>query len=113
MTVVVPPATTEFYYDALHKVAVARAVATDGEAWTLEFRQRHDDDSMSVVVREPSGTQRALTLTESDFTFADGTVTLRPLPAVLLRMQPLYLKKLRGFTRGNIPTPDIPGPSLP
>jgi aromatic ring-opening dioxygenase catalytic subunit (LigB family) len=30
-----------------------------------------------------------------------------------LRMQPLYVKKLRGFTRGNIPTPDVPGPSLP
>ena len=113
MTVVPPPPTTEFYYDALHKVAVARAVTPDGEAWILQFRQRHDDDSMSVIVREPTGTERTLTLTDADFTFDDGAVTLRPLPAVVLRMEPLYLKKLRGFTRGNIPTPDIPGPSLP
>jgi len=40
-------------------------------------------------------------------------VGLRPTPDVELRMPPLYVKKLRGFTRGNIPTPDIPGPSLP
>jgi RNA polymerase sigma factor (sigma-70 family) len=31
----------------------------------------------------------------------------------ILTMQPLYMKKLSGFTRGNIPTPDIPWPSLP
>jgi hypothetical protein len=34
-------------------------------------------------------------------------------PEAALTMQPLYMKKLRGFTRGNIPTPDIPEPSLP
>jgi hypothetical protein len=65
------------------------------------------------VVREPSGKERTLTLTDDDFVFGDGRVCLRPMPDSSLTMQPLYMKKLRGFTRGNIPTPDIPGPSLP
>jgi hypothetical protein len=107
-----PPA-SQFIYDALRKVAVARGTDTAGQAWTLEFRARHDDDSMTVVVREPGGQERTLTLTDDDFIFGDGRVTLRPLPDTILTMQPLYMKKLRGFTRGNIPTPDIPGPSLP
>ena len=107
------PASAEFIYDALAKVAVARGTDPAGGAWTLEFRARHDDDSMTVVVREPGGKERTLTLTDEDFMFGDGRVALRPVPEITLTMQPLYMKKLRGFTRGNIPTPDIPGPSLP
>ena len=107
-----PPA-SQFIYDALRKVAVARGTDAAGQAWTLEFHARHDDDSMTVVVREPGGQERTLTLTDDDFVFGDGRVTLRPLPETILTMPPLYMKKLRGFTRGNIPTPDIPGPSLP
>ena len=108
-----PPASAEFIYDALRKVAVARGTDAAGQAWTLEFRARHDDDSMTVVVREPGGKERTLTLTDEDFLFGDGRISLRPVPETALAMQPLYLKKLRGFTRGNIPTPDVPGPSLP
>ena len=105
--------TPAFTYDALRKVAVARGIAGDGGAWTIEFLDRTADDSMRIVVHEPSGTGRPLMATEDDFVFGDETVTLRALPDVTLRMPTLYLKKLRGFTRGNIPTPDIPGPSLP
>jgi hypothetical protein len=108
-----PPASAEFIYDALRKVAVARGADRTGQPWMLEFRARHEDDSMTVVVREPGGTEQTLTLTDEDFVFGDGEVCLRPLPETILTMQPLYMKKLRGFTRGNIPTPDIPGPSLP
>ena len=107
------PPVSQFIYDALRKVAVARGTDAAGQAWTLEFRARHDDDSMTVVVREPGGQERTLTVTDDDFVFGDGRVTLRPLPETILTMPPLYMKKLRGFTRGNIPTPDIPGPSLP
>jgi hypothetical protein len=103
----------EFTYDAVRKVAVARGVDDDGRAWTLELQERHDDDSMRVVVQPPDGAARPLTVTEDDFTFGEGLVSLRAAPPVRFRMQPLYLKKLRGFTRGNIPTPDVPGPSLP
>jgi hypothetical protein len=107
------PGSTDFMYDALRKVAVARGTDGAGQAWTLEFRARHDDDSMTVVVRAPDGTERTLTLTDDDFVFRDGDVCLRHLPETVLTMPPLYMKKLRGFTRGNIPTPDVPGPSLP
>jgi hypothetical protein len=107
------PVSAEFIYDAHRKVAVACGTDGAGQAWTLEFRARHDDDSMTVVVREPGGKTRTLTVTDEDFVFGDGRVALRPVPETTLTMQPLYMKKLRGFTRGNIPTPDIPGPSLP
>ena len=102
-----------FIYDALRKVAVARGTSSDGRTWTIEFLDRMADDSMRIVVQDPSGADRPLTAAADDFVFGDDTVTLRGLPGLALRMDPLYLKKLRGFTRGNIPTPDIPGPSLP
>ncbi len=105
--------TPAFTYDAIRKVAVARGTAGDGSSWTIEFLDRMADDSMRIVVHEPSGIDRPLTATEDDFVFEGETVTLRGLPDVALRMPTLYLKKLRGFTRGNIPTPDVPGPSLP
>ena len=108
-----PPPSAQFIYDALRKVAVACGTDAAGQLWTLEFRARHDDDSMSVMVREPNGKERTLTLTDDDFVFDERHVSLRPAPETTLTMPPLYLKKLRGFTRGNIPTPDIPGPSLP
>lgn len=107
------PAASEFIYDAIRKIGVARATAGDGASWTIEFHERHADDSMTLVLVAPDGATRRLTATEDDFGFGDGTVTLRALPGISLRMTTIYLKKLRGFTRGNIPTPDIAGPSLP
>lgn len=104
-----PPA-TQFIYDALRKVAVAHGIAADGRTWVIEIRSRHDDDSMTVVLRDPTGRERTLTLTDADFSFGDGSVSVA---GTTLSMTPLYMKKLRGFTRGNIPTPDIAGPSLP
>jgi hypothetical protein len=106
------PATTErqFMYDALRKIATARGATADGKEWTLEFHARHDDDSMTVIMRDPNGAERTLMLIDADFTFGEGSVSVA---GVTLSMTPLYMKKLRGFTRGNIPTPDIAGPSLP
>ncbi len=92
------PTMPEFVYDAARKIAIARGAGAD---------------SMAVIVCDPTGAPRQLRVSEDDFTFEEGTVRLRPTPDVELRMPPLYVKKLRGFTRGNIPTPDIPGPSLP
>lgn len=103
-------APTQFIYDALRKVAVAHGTAADEQTWVIEIRNRHDDDSMTVVLRDPKGGERTLTLTDADFTFGDDSVSVA---GTTLSMTPLYMKKLRGFTRGNIPTPDIAGPSLP
>ena len=105
--------TAPFIYDAIRKMGVGRGLAADGRAWTIEFHARHADDSMAVVVRDPDGGARPFTVGEDDFAFGEGTVSLGTLPGVILRMDPIYVKKLRGFTRGNIPTPDVPGPSLP
>ena len=103
-------AATQFIYDALRKVAVAHGSTADGHTWVIEIRSRHDDDSMTVVLRDAKGSERTLTLTDADFAFGDASVSVAGLT---LSMTPLYMKKLRGFTRGNIPTPDIAGPSLP
>ncbi len=108
MSTTAPP--VPFIYDALRKVAVAHGTAADGQTWMLEIRSRHDDDSMTVVLRDPKGRERTLTLTDADFAFGDDSVSVA---GTSLSMAPLYMKKLRGFTRGNIPTPDIAGPSLP
>lgn len=106
-------ARTPFVYDALRKVAVARMRDRQARPWTLEFVEHRPDDSRVVVVRDPDGGTRSLTVTDEDFRFAGETVTVRGLDGVELAMPELYVKKLRGFTRGNVPTPDIPGPSLP
>ena len=108
MSAVIAP--TPFIYDALRKVAVAHGTAADGQTWIIEIRGRHDDDAMTVVLRDPKGSERTLTLTDEDFSFGDGSVSVA---GITLSMPTLYMKKLRGFTRGNIPTPDVAGPSLP
>jgi hypothetical protein len=108
VSVSAPP--TQFIYDALRKLAVAHGTAADGQTWIIEIRSRHDDDSMTVVLRDPRGSERTLMLTEADFAFGDSSVSVA---GTTLSMTPVYMKKLRGFTRGNIPTPDIAGPSLP
>jgi hypothetical protein len=106
-------ARTPFVYDALRKVAVARTRDRAGGSWVLEFVEHRDDDSRVVVVRAPDGATRTLTVTDTDFEFAGETVTVRGLEGVVLTMPELYARKLRGFTRGNVPTPDVAGPSLP
>lgn len=103
----------EFMYDAVRKVATARGSDREGRMWTVEFRDRRPDDSMVVIVFDPDGNGQEVTVADDDFVFTEDTVSLRPFPGLSLRMQSLYIKKLRGFTRGNIPTPDIPGSSLP
>ena len=101
----------DFIYDAIRKVATARGRDGEERSWTLEFVDRDADDVMEVVISGPDSSGERRRLTEDDFTFTDNTVTLAA--ATTLFMNPIYIRKLRGFTRGNIPTPDIAGPSLP
>jgi hypothetical protein len=54
-----------------------------------------------------------VTVSEDDFTFSDNAVRLSAVPQMQIFMHPVYLRKMRGFTRGNIPTPDVAGSSLP
>jgi hypothetical protein len=105
----------QFIYDARRKVGTGRAADRDGQPWLIEFFKRHDDDLMSIVVTGPgeNGAKHELTVAEEDFTFTDNTVRIAGVPQMLAFMHPVYLKKMRGFTRGNVPTPDIAGPTLP
>ena len=103
----------DFIYDAIRKVGIAQGTDAGDGRWMLEFVARHADDSMSVVVSPPGGKKQEMTLGEDDFRFTDNTVTVGGVAGATFFMNPVYVKKLRGFTRGNIPTPDIAGPTLP
>ncbi len=103
----------QFIYDAIRKVGTGKGTDKAGDTWTIEFRQRDDEDRMSIFVNGPRGFARELVVTEDDFSFSDNTVSIKGVPEMRAFMHPVYLKKMRGFTRGNIPTPDIAGPSLP
>jgi hypothetical protein len=105
----------QFIYDAKRKVGTGFAVDKEGNQWLIEFHKRHDDDSMSLVVIGPGieGPQHKVTVAEDDFTFTDNTVRIAGVPKLHGFMHPVYLKKMRGFTRGNVPTPDIAGSTLP
>jgi hypothetical protein len=103
----------QFIYDAVRKVATGRAADAAGKPWLIEFHERHDDDRMSISVRTPEGATHRLLVAEHDFLFTDNTVSIGGVPGMRAFMHPVYLKKMRGFTRGNVPTPDIAGATLP
>lgn len=103
----------QFIYDAKRKVGTGTAMDKDGQQWLIEFHKRHDDDRMSILVIGPGAEKHELTVAEEDFVFSDNTVRINGVPGLVAFMHPVYLKKMRGFTRGNVPTPDIAGESLP
>jgi len=112
MNTLLDPLNPDFIYDAVRKVGTARAMDKAGGKWVLEFLDRLDDDSMAIELTGP-GLSKKMIVQEQDFHFTDNTFTLKPLPALQAFMHPVYVKKMRGFVRGNIPTPDIAGSSLP
>lgn len=103
----------DFLYDAIRKVGIARGQDANKRRWTLEFTARRDDDTMEIAISAPGRAAKKVVLGEDDFSFTDNTVTVKGVDGATLFMNPIYVKKLRGFTRGNIPTPDIAGPTLP
>jgi hypothetical protein len=113
MNTTLDPLNPQFMYDAKRKVGTGRGKDVDGNDWVLEFHERHDDDRMTIVVVGPGGFEQRVTASEDDFAWGDNAVRLAPVPQMRLFMHPVYLKKMRGFTRGNVPTPDIAGETLP
>lgn len=113
MSAILDTLNPQFIYDAVRKVGTGRGVDKAGNAWVIEFHKRHDDDRMSIVVTDHDGKALELVVAEEDFLFTDNTVSIAGVPGMRAFMHPVYLKKMRGFTRGNVPTPDIAGPSLP
>jgi hypothetical protein len=113
MSATLDPLNPQFLYDAKRKIGIGYATDKTGRTWILEFRQRFDDDRMRVAVIAPDGKAQEVIASEDDFLFGDNTVKMSLVPELHGFMHPIYLRKMRGFTRGNIPTPDIAGPSLP
>lgn len=113
MNATLDPLNPQFMYDAKRKVGTGRGTDRQGNQWILEFRERHDDDRMTILITGPGGAEHRVTVSEDDFVFTDNAVRLSAVPEMHIFMHPVYLKKMRGFTRGNVPTPDIAGPSLP
>jgi hypothetical protein len=113
MIATLDPLKPQFMYDAKRKVGTGRGKDADGKEWVLEFHDRDDEDRMTVVVIGPGGVEVRAVVTEDDFTFSDNAVRLSAVPQMRVFMHPVYLRKMRGFTRGNVPTPDIAGESLP
>ncbi len=103
----------QFIYDAIRKVGTGRARDIDDKEWLIEFHERLDDDSMRIQVMHPEGHVQKLHITEDDFLFSDNKVRIKGVEGFVGFMHPVYLRKMRGFTRGNIPTPDVAGPTLP
>lgn len=100
-----------FMYDARRKVATLRGHnRTTGEPLVIELIERRDDDSHTARLGGEDGT--VFHLREQDLTFTASSVQIRE-PAVELYLDPVYLRKFRAFTRGNVPTPDIAGETLP
>lgn len=113
MSAILDTLNPQFIYDAVRKVGTGRGTDKAGNAWLIEFHKRHDDDRMSIAVTGPDGKAIELVVAEEDFHFTDNTVSIAGVPDMRAFMHPIYLRKMRGFTRGNVPTPDIAGPSLP
>lgn len=113
MDATLDPLNPQFMYDAKRKVGTGRGKDVDGNEWRIEFHERYDDDRMSILVSGPGGIEKRVTVSEDDFIWGDNTLRLSTIPEMRVFMHPVYLKKMRGFTRGNVPTPDIPGETLP
>lgn len=104
--------TVPFIYDARNKVGVLRGPAGDGEL-VVRLVERHEDDSHTAVISTEEAEGFSFNLREEDVSFSeDGRVILQ-LPQVELRVDPVYCRKFKSFTRGNYPTPDVAGKTLP
>lgn len=113
VTAALDPLNPQFIYDAIRKVGTGRARDIDDKEWLIEFTARDSDDRLSIRITRPDGEVQKLVVTEDEFIFSDNKVRIKGVDGFEGFMHPVYLRKMRGFTRGNIPTPDIAGPSLP
>lgn len=102
-----------FIYDARRKVATLRGQSRDGGAEiVIELVERHDDDSHTARLFTEADAGFMFRLTEDDIAFTDSSVRLR-LPETEIYLDPVYVRKFKAFTRGNVPTPDVAGETLP
>jgi hypothetical protein len=102
----------DFIYDAAQKKAILWGKAETGVQVQLELLRRNDDDSHDAVLRVGNNENHEFVLREDDVEYLDGAIRLTQ-PSVKILVDGVSAAKFRGFTKGNIPTPDVPSDSLP
>lgn len=101
-----------FIYDAVQKKAILWGKTETGLEVQLELIHRNDDDSHDVVLMIGEKEKSKFILREDDVEYLHGGIQLKQ-PSVKIVVDNVSAAKFRGFTKGNIPTPDIPSDSLP
>jgi hypothetical protein len=102
----------DFIYDAARKKAVLWGKTETGAEAQLELIRRNDDDSHDAVLLVSNKESSRFVLGEDDVEYLKDGFRLKQL-AVKILVDGVSAAKFRGFTKGNIPTPDIPSDSLP
>lgn len=103
---------SDFIYDAKEKKAVLCGRARDGAEMRLELVRRNDDDSHDAVLKVGGQEKKRFGLKEDEVTYSQDRIRLLG-PSIEILVDDVSAAKFRGFTKGNIPTPDIPSDSLP
>jgi hypothetical protein len=102
----------DFIYDAAQKKAVLWGKTENGAEARLELVHRNDDDSHDAVLLIGNRETGRFVLREDDVEYLEDGFRLKQ-PPVKILVDGVSTAKFRGFTKGNIPTPDIPSDSLP
>lgn len=102
----------DFIYDAAQKKAILWGKTENGAEAQLELLRRNDDDSHDAVLLVGNKENSRFVLREDDVEYLKGGIRLKQ-PSVKILVDDVSAAKFRGFTKGNIPTPDIPSDSLP
>jgi len=101
-----------FIYDAVQKKAVLWGKTETGAEVQLELIHRNDDDSHDALLMIGKNEKARFVLREEEVEYLHAGIQLKQ-PSVKIVVDNVSAAKFRGFTKGNIPTPDIPGDSLP
>jgi len=86
--------------------------AQDGTEVRLELVRRNEDDSHDAVLKVGDKEKSRFLLREEEVRYFPDKIQLWDPPMEIL-VDSVSAAKFRGFTKGNIPTPDIPADSLP
>jgi hypothetical protein len=101
-----------FIYDAAQKKAILWGKTEDGLEVQLELLRRNNDDSHDALLLVGEKEKSKFVLQEDEVTYFNGEIQLKQV-SVKIIVDDISAAKFRGFTKGNVPTPDIPSDSLP
>lgn len=101
-----------FIYDAAQKKAILWGKTETGLDAQLELIRRNDDDSHDAILMVDNEEKARFVLREDEVEYLKGAIRLKQ-PSVTIVVDNVSTAKFRGFTKGNVPTPDIPSDSLP